>query len=128
MFRRLAGALAAITFGYACYWSVRLAIADHFAGHDSASAIERAIQLTPNNPEYYLRLADVSPAAAPAAIERAVKLNPLNSTVWLERAQVAEDRKDYSAAETYLLRAVQLDRTLAPRWYLAAYYFRRNAP
>ena len=128
MFRRLAGALASVIFGYASYWSVRLAIADHFARDHSATAIERAIRLAPNNPEYYLRLADVSPPAAPAAIERAVELNPLNSSVWLERAQVAEDRKDYPAAETYLLRAVELDRTLAPRWSLTAYYFRRHAP
>ena len=128
MFRRLAGALASVIFGYASYWSVRLAIADHFARDHSATAIERAIRLAPNNPEYYLRLADVSPPAAPAAIERAVELNPLNSSVWLERAQVAEDRKDYPAAETYLLRAVELDRTLAPRWSLTAYYFRRPAP
>jgi len=126
MFRRLAGAVSAVTFGFAGYWSVRLAVADHLARDPSPAAVERAIGLAPGNPEYYLRLADAAPTSALAAVQRAVELNPLNSSVWLELAHVAEERRDYPAAEAALLRATQLDRTLAPRWYLAEYYFRRQ--
>ena len=59
-------------------------------------------------------------------MEKAVALNPLNSSIWIEFARIAEEQKDFQRAESCLLRAVRLDRTFAPRWLLAEYYFRRG--
>src|SRR5579863_2191479 len=122
---RLLGALASALLGWACYWSIRLAYADHLA-NGSRPAVERAIRLAPGNPGYYVRLAEADPSSAINAMQKAVELNPLNSSLWIESARVAEDQKDFQRAESSLLRAVQLDRTFAPRWLLAEYYFRRQ--
>jgi len=126
--RRLLGALAGALFCWACYWSIRLAYADHLANDRSRPAVERAIGLVPGNPEYYVRLAEANPSSALTAMEKAVALNPLNSSTWIDFARIAEEQKDFQRAESCLLRAVRLDRTFAPRWLLAEYYFRRPDP
>ena len=125
---RLLGALAGALFCWACYWSIRLAYADHLANDRSRPAVERAIRLAPGNPEYYVRLAEADPSSALTAMEKAVALDPLNSSIWIEFARTAEEQKDFQRAESCLLRAVRLDRTFAPRWLLAEYYFRRHDP
>ena len=112
--------------GYGCYWSVRWAVADYLANNPSRSRIEYALRLAPGDPEYYVRLAEAEPALALSLMQRAVDLNPLNSSVWIEFARAAEEHKDFPGAEHSLLRAVQLDKTFAPRWLLAEYYSRRN--
>lgn len=123
---RLLGALAGALFCWACYWSIRLAYADHIANDRSRPAVERAIRLAPGNPEYYVRLAEADSSSALTAMEKAVALNPLNSSIWIEFARIAEEQKDFQRAESCLLHAVRLDRTFAPRWLLAEYYFRRG--
>lgn len=125
---RMLGALAGALFCWACYWSIRLAYADHIANDRSRPAIERAIRLAPGNPEYYVRLAEADPSSALTAMEKAVALDPLNSAIWIDFARIAEEHKDFQRAESCLLRAVGLDRTFAPRWLLAGYYFRRHDP
>jgi tetratricopeptide (TPR) repeat protein len=122
---RVVGAFIAMLCGYACYWSARWAIADYAMQNPSRSRIERALRLAPGNPDYYMRLAQVEPALALSALERAAVLNPLNSSVWIELAGAAEAHNDFRAAESSLLRAVQVDKTFAPRWLLAEYYSRR---
>src|ERR1017187_8663497 len=119
---RIVGAFIAMLCGYACYWSARWAIADYAI----RSSVQRALRLAPGNPDYYVRLAQVEPALALSALERAAVLNPLNSSVWIELAGAAEAHNDFRAAESSLLRAVQLDKTFAPRWLLAEYYSRRH--
>ena len=126
MLSRIIGAFTATLCGYACYWSVRWAGADYVAKNPSRSRIEYALRLAPGNPDYYVRLAEAEPALALAAMQRAVDLNPLNSSVWIEFARAAEEHKDFPGAEHSLLRAVQLDKTFAPRWLLAEYYSRRQ--
>lgn len=118
--RRLLSIIAAAVFSYACYWSLRLAYADHVAN------LEHAIRLAPINPGYYLRLADTDQDAALAAVTKAAALNPMNSSSWIHVARVAEDQKDFQRAESCLLHAVELDKTFAPRWILEDYYFRRR--
>src|SRR5579859_1313216 len=125
---RLMGAFASALFCCACYWSIRLAYADHLGNDRSRPTLEHAIRLAPGNPAYYVRLAEADPGSALTAMEKAVALNPLNSDVWMEFARLAEAQKDFQRAESCLLRAVRLDRTFAPRWLLAEYYFRRHDP
>ncbi len=108
--------------GYACYWSARWAIADYAI----RSGVQLALRLAPGNPDYYVRLAQAEPALALSALQRAAELNPLSSSVWIELAGAAEEHNDFRRAESSLLRAVQLDKTFAPRWLLADYYARRH--
>jgi hypothetical protein len=123
---RIIGALIAVLCGYACYWSLRWAIADYVVRNLSRSTIEYALRLAPGNPDYFLRLAQTEPQLALFALQRATELNPLGSTAWIELAGAAEERNDFRKAESSLLRAVDLDKTFAPRWLLAEYYFRRR--
>ncbi len=125
MLIRLISACAVAVWGYAGYWSARLAFADYLAASGSRSSLQHALRLAPGNPEYYVRLADASPDAGVSALQQAAKLNPLNSTIWIELAGIAEDRKDFRRAERSLLHAVELDKTFAPRWLLAEFYARR---
>src|ERR1700730_9805775 len=126
MWLRVLGALSCSFFCYACYWSIRLAYADHIAAERTRPAIEHAISLAPVDAEYYVRLAETDSGVAVAAMERAVTLNPLNSSVWIDYARASENHKDFERAERSLLRAVQVDKTFAPRWLLAEYYGRRR--
>src|SRR6267378_1686294 len=123
---RVLGAFASALFCWACYWSIRLAYADHLANERSRPTVERAIRLAPGNPEYYVRLAEADPSSALTAMEKAVALNPLNSSTWIAFARIAEEHKDFERAERCLLQALQVDKTFAPRWLLAEYYFRRR--
>jgi hypothetical protein len=123
---RIIGALIAVLCGYACYWSLRWAIADYVVRNLSRSTIEYALRLAPGNPDYFLRLAQTEPQLALFALQRATELNPLDSTAWIELAGAAEERNDFRKAESSLLRAIDLDKTFAPRWLLTEYYFRRR--
>jgi hypothetical protein len=124
--QRLSSVFASALFCYAFYWSIRLAYADHIAHGGSRAALEHAIRLAPGNPGYYVRLAVADPASALSLMARAAALNPLNASLWLEFGRLAEEENDFSKAEYCLLRAVALDKTFAPRWLLAEYYFRRH--
>jgi tetratricopeptide (TPR) repeat protein len=122
MLDRITGAFLAMLCGYGCYWSARWAMADY----GIRSSVERTLRLAPGNPDYYVLLAQAEPALALSALARAADLNPLSSSVWIELAGAAEDHGDFPRAEHCLLRAVQLDKTFAPRWLLAEYYSRRH--
>jgi tetratricopeptide (TPR) repeat protein len=124
MLVRIVGVCIAALCGYAGYWSARWTMADWAI----RSSVEQALRLAPGNPDYYLRLAQAKPEVALSALERAAVLNPLSSPVWLELAAAAEEHHDLRKAEVSLLRAVQLDKTFAPRWLLAEYYSRRHDP
>ena len=119
---RITGALIAMLCAYACYWAARWAIADYTI----RSSVEYALRLAPGNPDYYVLLAQVKPALALSALQRAAELNPLSASVWSELAGAAEQHNDFQEAERSLLRAVAVDKSFAPRWLLAEYYFRRH--
>jgi len=123
---RLLGAFGCALFSFACYWSIRLGYADLVATDRSRVTLEQAIRLAPGNPEYYVRLAQADPPSAVSAMEKAAALNPLNSALWMELSRVAEEQQDFRRAENALLNAVRVDKTFAPRWLLAQYYFRRR--
>jgi hypothetical protein len=126
MLIRIIGAFTSILCGYACYWAARWAFADYIATKPSRSRIEFALRLAPGNPEYYIRLAQAEPALALSRMQRAADLNPLSAPVWIELARAAEEHNNFPGAEHSLLRAVQVDKTFAPRWLLAQYYSRRH--
>src|ERR1700722_5497547 len=126
MLIRIAGAFTSVLCGYACYWSARWTVADCIAKDFSRSRIEHALRLASGNPEYYVRLAEAEPVLALSAMQRAADLNPLNSSIWIEFGRASEEHDDFRGAEHSLLRAVQVDRTFAPRWLLAEYYSRRH--
>jgi cytochrome c-type biogenesis protein CcmH/NrfG len=130
MLIRIIGVFASILCAYACYWAVRWSVADYAAKNPSPARIEFALRLAPENPEYYVRLAQADPAQALSAMQRATLLNPLSSSGWIELARASEAHHDLPGAEQSLLRAVQLDKTFAPRWLLAGILFpaaRRSA-
>ncbi|MFN7993809.1 MAG: hypothetical protein U0Q18_09425 [Bryobacteraceae bacterium] len=108
------------------YESARLALADFFAHQGSRAAISRAVTITPTNPDYYVTLSELDPPSAASALDRAAALSPANSSLWLAVAATSETYGDFSKAESALLHAIRLDRTFAPRWSLAQFYFRRR--
>jgi len=123
---RIGGAWALIVCAYACYWSLRLAVADYIIQDLSPSTARIALRLAPGSPDYYLRLAQADPAAALSALRRAAEFNPRSSSVWMDLAAAAEQHDDLPQAESSLKRAVATDKTFAPRWLLAQFYFRRK--
>jgi hypothetical protein len=61
-----------------------------------------------------------------AALEAAVRSSPRRSSTWIALGLEREAAFDFAAAERCLLEAARIDRTYAPRWTLANFYFRRN--
>lgn len=110
--------------------SVRIGWADYLARQQTVEGTAKAIRLTPDQSDYYARLARLTAGDAPAkstdALRRAVELNPADAQSWIELGLRAETAGDQRAAEQYLLRAAQEDHQYLPRWTLANYYFRRN--
>src|ERR1700688_4531278 len=68
--------------------SIRTGWADYLMRRETVDATERAIAITPDQGEYYARLAwlvsDHNPARAKAALRRAVALNPRDARSWIE--------------------------------------------
>ncbi len=130
--RRLArlACLAALAAG--CYWSVRLAWADHLFRRDSESAVARAVELIPGNAEYHARLAALrqeagrDAAAIDSEFRAAVNANPRMAGAWIALGLRAETAGDMGPAEAALARAAAADHTYTPLWTLANFYFRRD--
>ena len=61
-------------------------------------------------------------------LERAAVRDPANAARFERLGQQAEAEGDLQLAERSLLRAAELSRLYQPRYLLAQYYFRRNAP
>ncbi len=95
---------------------------------ETVGGTEAAIALTPDQAEYYARLAwllsDDNPQKAKDALRRAVALNPWDARSWIELGLQAEAEGDDSTAKQCLLRAADVDKKFLPRWTLANYYFR----
>ena len=109
------------------YWCGRLGVADTFYRQDTQASVRRAIEIVPDQAQYYLRLAQLYESNhLQAILERALQLNPYNAETWIEVGLDAELRGDLKRAEGSLVKAAQLDSTWLPRWTLANYYFRRG--
>jgi tetratricopeptide (TPR) repeat protein len=97
---------------------------------ETVSATEAAIALSPDQSEYFARLAwlmsNHDPRKAKEALQRAVALNPWDARSWIELGLRAEAEGDGATSEECLLRAAKADHTFLPRWTLANYYFRHD--
>ena len=101
----------------AAYYSIRLGYAEYLFRTGRLESIERAADLVPLQADYQARL---------DRLELAVRLNPHFSAAWIELGMRAEAAGDLGRAEMALLQAARVDRTFAPRWTLANFYFRRE--
>ena len=126
--RRVVAGLILLTLALAAYSTVRIALADCFFRQGSEQSIRRATYMAPGNPEYLKGLARVDRAAAFDALRSAVSLSPDDAGLRVDLALAFETRGDFRDAEESLARAIQLDRTFAPRLALADFYFRRHEP
>ena len=128
--RVMIAAAAAAGFAVAGAWSLRLARADYWFGQETVASTAKALEFTPDQSEYLVRLAllvgDQDPARALAALRQAVKLNPNDGRAWVEQGLRLEEAGDLVGAESALLTAADIDETYLPRWTLLNYYFRRN--
>ena len=100
---------------FSAFWALRLAYAEYL--FRSTGQVNRAITLAPGNPDYAVRSGD---------FRRAVQLNPYHSEAWIELALQAEISGKYADAEAHLMRANEVDKTFAPRWAAANFYFRQQ--
>jgi tetratricopeptide (TPR) repeat protein len=119
-----AAALAASLLSLA--GTVLLAWQDHLARGAGRPAIESAIRLAPGNAKNYAALALLGGADRTSALESAVRLNRFDSKSWIELGLDWELRGGRARAERCLLEAARVDKTYAPRWTLANFYFRAN--
>lgn len=108
-----------------------LALAAREAGVDTAESLERAISLTPWNADFRERAAFLHgrngrPIEERRHLEEAVRLEPARSSSMLDLARSAETEGDLQRAETWLLKAVTVDKQMAPAWALANFYLRRG--
>lgn len=102
-------------------WEDRLACAG------SPEAIETAIRLAPGDARNYAALASLGGTDRSRALEQAVTTSPFDSKAWIALGLDAELQGDRTRAERYLLQAARVDKTYAPRWSLANFYFRGNS-
>ena len=123
---RTVGAMALAVFGFAGYWTVRIALADWIFLTGTPQAIRHAIRLSPGNPAYLSSLAQADPGAAVDEIETAVELSPADSGLRIELGLAFEERGDFVKAEANLEKALDLDKTFAPRYVLSEFYVRRH--
>jgi len=126
------GAVALILAGMAAagVWTVRVACADWQSRAETVTGLERAIELTPDQAEYYARLAAAvsvdDPAKATKALEQAVALKPADARNLISLGLSYEAQGNSEKAESYLLQAARVDRQYLPAWTLANFYLRRD--
>src|SRR6266581_5032231 len=109
-------ALVAASFAVAIilsYFSIRNALAVHYAGLQNAESLERATRLEPANPRnWYLlgrywqyNLEDPDAARAIRSYLSALSLNPGSSDTWLDLATSYESEGNFTAARDAFLHA-----------------------
>ncbi len=113
----------------ASFLSFRSARADLEFRRQDPESVAESVALEPGNTEYLqfraLQL-DYEGSDSTALLERAAGLNPMSSAPRIRLGLAAETRRDFPAAEKWLLGASQIDRQFEPRWTLANFYFRRG--
>lgn len=128
--RPLACAAALLLCGGA-YRALRLGWAERAGGRRTVQAAARSAALEPDNPAYWLRLADLRQASGESpgdAYHRAASAAPRDARVAIALGLYAEMRGDLERAERSLLEAARFSRLYEPRWTLANFYFRRGRP
>src|SRR5689334_6012740 len=100
---RLTAGLALLAiFGFAGYWSVRVAWAGHLAESESRDEVTRAISLAPGDPESYLHMAALLSRAGAdprPQLTQAAALRPDDYRIWMRLAVESEARGDPAGAE-----------------------------
>jgi tetratricopeptide (TPR) repeat protein len=120
--------------GLAVWRSVRIAAADWLASEGTTESFERALHFAPENPQLLARAAilrsdngDPSPAVD-EELRRAAAMNPFDSALPMTLGLREEFRGNSAGAESYLVRAAEIDHQFKPAWTLANYYYRTNQP
>jgi tetratricopeptide (TPR) repeat protein len=119
-------AAAVIVCGIGIWWSCLFLRADNLFRADTIAGIREAIRLVPDQPAYYVRLAQLDRERSEPLLEKALSLNRYDSRAAIDLGLLREAAGDYAAAEKLFLRAFEADRTFLPRWTLVNYYFRRD--
>jgi tetratricopeptide (TPR) repeat protein len=132
--RLLCRILFIVFCGFATWRSIRIAIADWVASAGTIEALQRATRFAPDDGRLLARVAivrsdtgDPSPAVDDD-LRRAAQLNPLDSGVLMALGLREEFNGNSAKAESYLVRAADIDHQFKPAWTLANYYFRSNQP
>src|SRR5712671_4015779 len=108
------GIVLAFSLGIALsYFSIRAALASHYANQNTLNGYERATRLEPSNPENWRRLGDfwqfdlqhTDPQRAIQAYRTSLSLNPHAAQAWLGLAAVYEGQGELNAAAEALLNA-----------------------
>src|SRR5437660_5742395 len=95
------------------YFSIRNALAAHYAGLQTAESFEHAARLEPANPQYWYLLGrywqyNLEDPDTPRAIRyylAALSLNPASSETWLDLAAAYESESNLPAARDAFLHA-----------------------
>jgi tetratricopeptide (TPR) repeat protein len=118
--------------GFATWRSIRIAVADWAASAATLDALEQAKRFAPDDARLLARAAiarsdtgDPSPAVD-EDLRRAVQMNPLDSGVLMALGLREEFHGNGTKAESYLVRAADIDHQFKPAWTLANYYFRTD--
>jgi tetratricopeptide (TPR) repeat protein len=130
----LCGVLVIIFCGFAVWRSIRVARADWLANAGTLDALQQAIRLEPNDAGMLARAAiyrsdndDPSPEVEDD-LRRAARMNPFNSAVQMTLGLREEFRGNSAKAESFLVRAAEIDHQFKPAWTLANYYYRTGQP
>ena len=113
----------------ACFWTIRLAWAEHLFNSGDLQSVSKAIELAPCNDRYLVGLAELMDRAGDdprPMLAAASNLNPYDASIRIELGLLEEIRNRHQEAEDLLLTAARMNRKYAPRWTLANYYFRRG--
>jgi tetratricopeptide (TPR) repeat protein len=92
----------------------------------TVTSLRAAVRLEPRCWLCYMRLAQLDDAHAEDLLRTSLQLNQYNSDAAIDLGLRYEADGDYQGAEKLLLHAFAVDRTYAPRWSLANFYFRRG--
>jgi hypothetical protein len=104
---------AILAAAFLCFFSVRVAWAAHFAGLGTASGLERATRLEPDNSEYWFELGrywqynleNSDNQKAIAAYQQALRHDPYSADAYINLATAYEGEGDVAAARENFLKA-----------------------
>jgi len=113
----------------AAYYSAIFARASLLFQQDTAASVPAAVELVPYNASYLARLAAWQPDSKEDLLHRALQLNPFDYTSLIQLGLTAEmQQHDLASAESYYLRAADVNHMFLPKWTLANFYFRHEQP
>jgi tetratricopeptide (TPR) repeat protein len=99
---------------------------DELYWQDTVESVRSAIRLEPDCWWCYVQLARLDEDHAESLLQTSLRLNAYNGEAAIDLGLRYEANGDFRRAEQYLLQAFAVDRTYAPRFSLANYYFRRD--